>query len=73
MLALLLSAAEAAPPAPAVAARIDGAPLYGFSVDAAWRMALAEDPRAQRKAVLDKLVDDRLLARARASVTARRR
>lgn len=64
MLALLLPAAEAAPPAPAVAARIDGAPLYGFSVDAAWRMALAEDPGAQRKAVLDKLVDDRLLARA---------
>jgi hypothetical protein len=55
-------AAVAAPPA--VAARIDGAPLLSFSVDAMWRMAPPKTAAAGRQALLDTLIDNRLLATA---------
>lgn len=64
--AILLAAslpAAAAPGAP-VAARIDGAPLLAFSVDAMWRTAQLTDPKATRSATLDALIANRLLAAA---------
>jgi parvulin-like peptidyl-prolyl isomerase len=47
---------------PALAARIDGAPLLAFSVDAMWRTARQADPKASRSAVLEQAVVNRLLA-----------
>ncbi len=47
---------------PALAARIDAAPLHTFTVDTLWRQARQADPRAARAAVLETLVTDRLLA-----------
>lgn len=65
LLAALPPAAATAPPAvPAVAARIDGANLYEFSVDSVWRMAQAKDPKAERGATRDLLIGNRLLAQA---------
>ncbi len=61
LLTLHLGAAAATP---AVAARIDGAPLLSFSVDAMWRLAQAKAPAAARRTVLDTLIDNRLLASA---------
>lgn len=61
---LLLATMLPAAAAPAVAARIDGAPLYGFSVDTLWRLAQRADPKVARKTVLDTMVGNRLLARA---------
>lgn len=62
LLAVALPAAAAS--APALAARIDGAPLYGFSVDTLWRVAQRADPGVRRSAVRDAMVANRLLARA---------
>lgn len=47
---------------PAIAARVDGAPLLGFSVDAMWRTARQGDPKASRSAALEQAVVNRLLA-----------
>ena len=64
--ALLAAAAAVAVPspgaAPAVAARIDGAPLYAFTVDTLWQQRRAAQPALQRRAVLDDLLVARLLA-----------
>ncbi|HEY0061013.1 MAG TPA: hypothetical protein VGC21_02765, partial [Telluria sp.] len=57
----LLMPAIAAPP---LAARIDGAPLYDFTVDTMWHMSQAGAPKVQRKEVLDALISNRLLAAA---------
>jgi parvulin-like peptidyl-prolyl isomerase len=62
--ALLLATILPAAAAPTLAARIDGAPLYAFSVDTLWRVAQREDPAVQRTAVRDAMVGNRLLARA---------
>jgi len=62
--ALLLAMMLPAAAAPPLAARIDGAPLYAFSVDTLWRVAQREDPTVQRAAVRDAMVGNRLLARA---------
>jgi parvulin-like peptidyl-prolyl isomerase len=69
-LALALSAALAQAQAaiayrlndPAIAARVDGAPLLAFSVDAMWRTARQGDARASRSAALEQAVVNRLLA-----------
>ncbi len=50
--------------AAAVAARIDGAPLLSFSVDAMLRIAHGSEPAARRDAVLEQLIENRLLAGA---------
>ncbi|RSZ57048.1 hypothetical protein HF313_05115 [Massilia atriviolacea] len=55
--------AAPAPAAAVPAARIDGAPLFAFSVDSSWRIARASDPAAQRSATLEALIANRLLAR----------
>ncbi|MES2018510.1 MAG: peptidylprolyl isomerase [Pseudomonadota bacterium] len=63
--ALLLAAQLAVAAAtPAVAARIDGAPLLSFSVDAMWHQARAKEPALTRQATLERLIDNRLLAGA---------
>lgn len=47
---------------PALAARIDGAPLLAFSVDALWRTARQGDAKASRSAALEQAIANRLLA-----------
>jgi len=47
---------------PALAARIDAAPLQAFTLDTLWRQARLADPKAARAATLETLVADRLLA-----------
>ncbi len=59
---VLLLAVLPAVAAPSVAARIDGAPLYDFSVDTVWRVAQASEPQVARQAVLERMIGDRLLA-----------
>ncbi|MCU6497434.1 peptidylprolyl isomerase [Rugamonas sp. A1-17] len=49
---------------PALAARIDGAPVTAFSVDALWRLARVKEPQAARSAVLEEVVLNRLLSAA---------
>lgn len=49
---------------PAQAARIDGAPVTAFSVDALWRLARVKDGRTARSTVLEEVVLNRLLAGA---------
>ncbi|WP_229213206.1 MULTISPECIES: peptidylprolyl isomerase [unclassified Duganella] len=49
---------------PALAARIDGAPVTAFSVDALWRLARIKEPQAARSAVLEEVVLNRLLSAA---------
>lgn len=49
---------------PALAARIDGAPLQAFSVDALWRLARVKDAQTARSTVLEEVVLNRLLAGA---------
>lgn len=48
----------------ALAARIDGAPVLAFSVDAMWRLARQKDERAGRTATLEQIISNRLLAGA---------
>ncbi|WP_229219718.1 peptidylprolyl isomerase [Rugamonas fusca] len=64
--ALLPSSAQAAVAYrlndPALAARIDGAPLLAFSVDALWRTARQGDAKASRSTALEQAVVNRLLA-----------
>jgi len=69
----LLAAALALPAAakvayrlsdPALAARIDGAPVTAFSVDALWRLARVKDGQTARSTVLEEVVLNRLLAGA---------
>jgi hypothetical protein len=60
--ALMLCAQVAVASAPSVAARIDGVPLLSFSVDAMMRMAGGPGPATQRHAMLEQLLDNRLLA-----------
>lgn len=48
----------------ALAARINGAPLQAFALDAAWRLARAKQPQVSRTAVLETLISERLLAAA---------
>ncbi|MES2322211.1 MAG: peptidylprolyl isomerase [Pseudomonadota bacterium] len=63
--ALCLSAhTSAAALAPAVAARIDGAPLLSFSVDAMMQLERGRAPATPRRVLLDQLVENRLLADA---------
>ncbi|MRV74438.1 hypothetical protein GJ700_22270 [Duganella sp. FT92W] len=72
MLAAVALAGIALPPAtaavryglddPALAARIDAAPLHAFTVDTLWRQARLADPQAARAATLEGLVAERLLA-----------
>jgi len=49
---------------PALAARIDGAPVQAFGVDVLWRQARAKDAKASRSAVLEDVVLNRLLVAA---------
>ena len=49
---------------PALAARIDGAPVTAFSVDALWRLARVKDTQTARSAVLEQVVANRLVAGA---------
>lgn len=49
---------------PALAARIDGAPLQAFTVDLLWRQARNKDASAARSATLEELVLNRLLVAA---------
>ncbi|RFP19614.1 hypothetical protein D0T23_03120 [Duganella sp. BJB475] len=49
---------------PAQAARIDGAPVTAFSVDALWRLARVKDAQTARSTVLEEVVLNRLLAGA---------
>lgn len=58
----VLAASSQGSQAAAPAARIDGAPLLGFSVESCWRMARASDPSARRSATLEALIANRLLA-----------
>lgn len=67
--ALLAGRAPAAPPDarladPALAARIDGAPLYALSVEALLHAAREKTPGATRTAALQAAIANRLLARA---------
>lgn len=64
LVAALWLAPPAAAAAPLVAARIDGAPLLSFSVDAMWRLAPPKAAAAGRQALLETLIDNRLLATA---------
>lgn len=59
----------AAPSSAAVAARIDGAPLYAFTLDTLWRQRRAVTPALERSTALDELIQVRLLA-AHANVPA---
>lgn len=45
-----------------VAARIDGQPVYAFTVDALWRQRRVAKPSLERRATLADLIDVRLLA-----------
>ncbi|MTW12144.1 hypothetical protein GM658_16185, partial [Pseudoduganella eburnea] len=65
------AAAVAAPAAAPLAARIDGAPLYAATVDTLWLQRRASEPSLTRRAVLDDLIDARLLS-ARAGAAAPR-
>ncbi|GAB2845284.1 hypothetical protein GCM10027277_11700 [Pseudoduganella ginsengisoli] len=47
---------------PALAARIDAAPLHAFTVDVLWRQARLADTKAARSSTLEVLVAERLLA-----------
>jgi parvulin-like peptidyl-prolyl isomerase len=58
--------AGGASPGAAVAARIDGAPVYTFTLDTIWQQRRVAKPSVQRRAVLDDIIEVRLLA-ARAS------
>jgi len=66
------ASSEPARPAEApLAARIDGEPIYAFTVDTLWQQQRASKPALQRRAVLDDLILTRLLA-ARAKAVAPR-
>lgn len=59
----MLAAAAAAVAAPApLAARLDGAPIYASTVDTLWQQRRASKPALERRAVLDELILNRLLA-----------
>ena len=58
--------ARVASPGAAVAARIDGAPVYTFTLDTIWQQRRVAKPSVERRAVLDDIIEVRLLA-ARAS------
>lgn len=62
--AALLAAglAGAAPAAAPLAARIDGQPVYALTVDTLWQQRRASKPTLARRAVLDDLIDIRLLS-----------
>ncbi|MGW8393087.1 peptidylprolyl isomerase [Pseudoduganella sp. HUAS MS19] len=62
-------AGTATPPAAAVAAHIDGEPLYAFTVDTLWQQRRAAKPKLERRAALEDLIDSRLLS-AQASAPA---
>lgn len=47
---------------PALAARVDSAPLYKFTLDTLWQLACLADPKAVRTATLETLIAERLLA-----------
>jgi len=49
---------------PALAARIDGAPVQAFSVDLLWRQARVKEAKAARSTVLEEIVLNRLLVAA---------
>lgn len=70
-----LTVMAGAAPVPAasqpLAARVDGSPLYAFTVDTMWRQRRSAKPGAERRAVLDGLVLQRLLV-ARANAAAPR-
>jgi len=53
----------------AVAARIDGEPIYRFTLDTLWQQRRTSQPSLQRRAALDDIIQARLLA-AHASVPA---
>ncbi|SFF78152.1 Parvulin-like peptidyl-prolyl isomerase [Duganella sp. CF458] len=55
-------AGPATPDAAAVAARIDGKPIYVFTLDTLWQQRRARKPALERRAALDDLVQVRLLA-----------
>ena len=46
----------------AVAARIDGEPIYKFTLDTLWQQRRTSKPSLQRRATLDDLIEARLLA-----------
>ncbi|MBJ7311233.1 peptidylprolyl isomerase [Rugamonas sp. CCM 8940] len=48
----------------ALAARVNGAPLHAFALDAAWRLARFKQPQVSRTATLETLIGERLLAAA---------
>lgn len=45
-----------------VAARIDGAPIYNFTLDTLWQQRRANKPSLERRTALDDLIKTRLLA-----------
>ncbi|KQZ32709.1 peptidyl-prolyl cis-trans isomerase [Duganella sp. Root1480D1] len=47
---------------PAIAARIDGQPIYSFTLDTLWQQRRAGKPSLERRAALDDLIQVRLLA-----------
>jgi hypothetical protein len=49
---------------PALAARVDGAPVQAFTVEALWRLARAKDTQTARSAVLEQVVANRLIVAA---------
>ncbi len=63
------AAAAAAPASAALAARIDGEPVYAATVDTLWQQRRASQPTLTRRAVLDEVIEVRLLS-ARANVAA---
>ncbi len=56
------SALAAPVPGDAVAARIDGEPIYAFTVDTLWQQRRATKPSLERRTALDELITARLLA-----------
>jgi len=62
MLAGACAVAGTGAPSAAVAARIDGEPVYAFTLDTLWQQRRAAKPSMERRAVLDDVIQDRLLA-----------
>lgn len=58
-------------PTQPLAARVDGSPLYAFTVDTLWLQKRAGNPGAERRAMLDGLVLQRLLAKRANAVSPR--
>ncbi len=47
---------------PNLAARVNGAPVHLFTLDALWRLAVLRDPKTTRAVILESIIANRLLA-----------